>query len=185
MRRRPLQSLSSERGAILIFVLLAVVFLFMIGGLAVDYAHLFLTDKEAEAALDSAALAAAGKLGFSDSAFPTARQFAQVFATKNPGHLGSIVLNANAGNAVPDLATQAAPYGDIVLGVWDPDKPEGVGAGRRFEPSLDGTIVNAVMCRYKTTIDTSLFRLWGINTMPVSAMSIATSNPPANPPPDG
>ena len=50
-----------------------------------------------------------------------------------------------------------------MLGVWDPDKPEGVGAGRRFEPSLDGTIVNAVMCRYKTTIDTSLFRLWGIN----------------------
>lgn len=185
MRRRPLQSLSSERGAVLIFVLLAVVFLLMIGGLAVDYAHLFVTDKELEAALDSASLAAAGKLGFNDSVFPTARQFAQVFAEKNAGRLGSIALSTNAGNAVPDLATQAAPYGDIVLGVWDPDKPEGVGAGRRFEPSLDGTIVNAVMCRYKTTINTSLFRLWGINTMPVSAMSIATSNPPVNPPPDG
>jgi hypothetical protein len=184
MRRRPLQSLSSERGAILIFVLLAVVFLFMIGGLAIDYAHMFVADKELEKAMDAAALAGAGKLGFNDTAFPVARQFAQLFANKNDYRVGAITLDPNVSNAAPPLDSMPTPHGDVILGVWDPTLPEGVGAGRRFAPSLDGTIVNAVMCRFKTEVNTSLFRLWGINTMPISAVSVATANPPATPPPD-
>lgn len=185
MRRRGLQSLSNERGAILVFALLVVVFLLVAGGLAVDFAHMFLADKELEKSMDAAALAGAGKLGFNSDAFPTARQFSQIFANRNSYRIGTVDLNPNEANAVPPLDSVEAPYGDIVLGVWNPTLPQGVGAGLRFEPSLDGTVVNAVMCRYKAQVNTSLFRLWGINTMPVSAVAIATANPPANPPPDG
>lgn len=184
MRRRRLQSLSNERGAILVFVLLAVVFLLMMGGLAVDYAHMFVADKELEKAMDAAALAGAGKLGFNDEAFPTVRQFAQLFANKNDYRVGTITLDPNESNAVPPLESMDSPYGDVVLGVWDPTLPDGVGAGRRFAPSLDGTIVNAVMCRFKTDVNTSLFKLWGINSMPISASAVAVANPPATPPPD-
>jgi hypothetical protein len=60
----------------------------------------------------------------------------------------------------------------------------GIGAGSRFEPSLDGTRVNSVLCRYSTTVPTTFLRLLGINTLPVYAEAFATANPPANPPTD-
>lgn len=180
-----MRTLKSERGAIIIFVLVVMIFLLMIGGLAVDYAHQFVADKELEKSMDSAALAAAGKLGFSDAVFPDVWTFAQHFAQRNAYRVGTVTLTANPSNDPSIFNSASAPYGDMIYGIWDPAKPQGVGPGFRFEPSLDGTIVNAVMCRYKTTIPTSLFRLWGINTMSIAATAIATSNPPLNPPPDG
>jgi hypothetical protein len=186
MRRKGLESgARNERGAVIVFVLVVMVFLLMIGGLAVDYAHMFVADKELEKSVDAAALAAAGKLGFTSDEFPTARQFAQEFANRNSYRVGTVTLSNNPSNDPALFNAASAPYGDVIFGIWDPDKPQGVGPGLRFEPSLDGTIVNAAMCRFKTQIPTSLFRLWGINTMSISATAIATSNPPANPPPDG
>ncbi|MCI0409266.1 MAG: hypothetical protein L0191_12030, partial [Acidobacteria bacterium] len=69
-----------------------------------------------------------------------------------------------------------ASTGDIVLGIWDPTVVP------RFQPSLDGTRVNAVKCQYGTTIPTSFLALLGFTTLSVRAEAIATSNPPASPP---
>src|SRR5688572_5860597 len=183
MRVQSLRAIFRDsRGSVMVFTMLAIIFLLVIGGLAVDFAYQFVVDNELERAMDAAALAAAGKLGYTDAEFPTARQFAVDFATNNAYHGGTINLDLNTGNAYTgSLASKAAPYGDVVLGIWDPSKPVGVGAGQRFEPSNDGNRVNAAWCRYKTTIPTLLFRLWGITSLTASAEAFATSNPPDTP----
>jgi hypothetical protein len=117
--------------------------------------------------MDAAALAGAGKLGFNDTVFPVARQFAQQYGALNPYRVGPVTLNLNDANA---------STGDIVLGIWDPTVVP------RFQPSLDGTRVNAVKCQYGTTIPTSFLAFLGFTTLSVRAEAIATSNPPASPP---
>jgi hypothetical protein len=171
----------------MVWVIVTMLFLLVMGGLAVDYAYVFLTRYDLNRTMDAASLAAAGNLGFDDTAFPGARQFAQLYATKNPlrgPDFPPITFTANPSNDPNVFGTAGYPYGDVILGVWDPGKPQGVGAGQRFEPSLDGTMVNAVLCRYKTTVPTNLFRLWGMDLFRVASHgSIAIANPPRNPPP--
>lgn len=186
MRFQSLRAIFRDsRGSVMIFTMFAIIFLLVMGGLAVDFAYQFVVDNEVDRAMDAAALAGAGKLGFTVAEFTTARQFAKDFATKNAYRVGTITLDVNTDNAYTgSLASKTAPYGDVVLGRWDPSKPAGVGTGQRFEPSNDPTQVNSVWCRYKTTIPTALFRLWGITSLAVSGEAFATANPPQFPPPD-
>ena len=78
---------------------------------------------------------------------------------------GTINLNLNTANAA---------NGDIVLGIWN---------GSGFTPSLDGTQVNAVLCRYSTQVPMSFLRLLGLNSLTGAAEAIAWAPPPATPPP--
>lgn len=112
--------------------------------------------------MDAAALAGAGLLAFSDSAFPGVRAEARRSAGLNPYRGGVIDLTG--------------PGGQIVLGVWDP------AASPRFQPSTDGHRVNAVLCRYRTTIPTTLLNVLGRRTLPVGADAIAVANPPGSAP---
>jgi hypothetical protein len=173
----------NERGQILIFTMIALVFLIVIAGsLASDIARMISQKNEIQSSLDAASLAAAGKLGFNDTVFPTVRDFAVSFADKNTTRAGKVVLTRNDGNVYAAFDSQPMPYGDVILGVWDPAKPDGIGPGKRFEPSLDGSVVNSVMCRYKRTIPANFLSIWGLITMNVAASAVATANPPAQPP---
>jgi Putative Flp pilus-assembly TadE/G-like len=175
----------NQRGQIIIFTLIAVVFLLVVAGsLASDVARMISEKNEIQTALDAAALAAAGKLGFDSTVFPTARDFAVNFAGKNPTHAGKVTLNRNDANDVATLNTHAMPYGDVLLGVWDPTLPDGIGAGKRFAPSVDGTIVNSVMCRYKRQVAANFMSIWGLFQMNIAASAVATANPPHTVPPD-
>jgi uncharacterized membrane protein len=156
--------LRDQRGSILLFTTILVVPLMIIfGGLAMDMAYYGTVDDEIQRAMDAAALAGAGKLGFDSSAFPTVRSNAQTYATVNKFKTGTISLSANTSND---------PAGNIVLGIWN--------AGT-FTPSLDGSRVNAVRCQYQTTVQTSFLRLVGINTLAAGAQAVAIANPPATP----
>jgi Flp pilus assembly protein TadG len=159
--------LKDERGTTVLLTLGFMIFLFALVGFAVDMAYQMTAIGELERSMEAAALAGAGKLGFDDTVFPTARQFAQQYAQLNPHHnapFGSLInLNQNPGNA---------PGGHIVLGVWN--------AGT-FTPSVDGTVVNAVRCQFASQIQTSFLRVLGIPTLPVSATAVAVSNPPVAP----
>jgi Flp pilus assembly protein TadG len=156
--------LRDQRGSILLFTTILVVPLMIIfGGLAMDMAYYGTVDDEIQRAMDAAALAGAGKLGFDSSAFPTVRSNAQTYATVNKFKTGTISLSANTSND---------PAGNIVLGIWN--------AGT-FTPSLDGSRVNAVRCQYQTTVQTSFLRLVGINTLSAGAQAVAIANPPATP----
>lgn len=157
----------NQQGTVLVFTLIVLVFLLVIGGLAIDLAYHASARGELQRSMDAAALAGAGKLGFNDTVFPVARQFAQQYGALNPYRVGPVTLNLNDANA---------STGDIVLGIWDPTVVP------RFQPSLDGTRVNAVKCQYGTTIPTSFLALLGFTTLSVRAEAIATSNPPASPP---
>jgi len=161
----------NEKGNVLLFTTVLVVPLMIIFcGLAFDLAHLGTVHGEVQRSLDAAALAGAGKLGFDSSAFPTARAWAQNYALLNPIHNGSPTLapiNLN-------LNTPNAANGDIVLGIW---------SGSSFTPSLDGTQVNSVLCRYQTTVPMTFLGLLGVTSIPVAKQAIAISNPPATPPP--
>jgi Putative Flp pilus-assembly TadE/G-like len=176
---------ANERGQIIIFTLIAVVFLLVIAGsLTSDVARMISEKNEVQTSLDSAALAGAGKLGFDNTVFPTARDFAVNFAAKNLTRAGAVTLNRNDANDVAAFNTSAMPYGDVLLGVWDPTLPDGIGDGKRFKPSLDGTIVNAVMCRYKRQIPANFMSIWGLFQMNIAASAVATANPPQTVPPD-
>jgi hypothetical protein len=176
----------NERGQIVIFTLIAVLFLLAAGGLAVDFAHFFAIKYEVQRSMDAAALAGSGKLDIYPSSFGTARTYARQLALSNLSRYGTVNLNLNTANDVPSLAGQPFPYGDIILGHWDPAKPDGVGLGKRFEPTLTSAgpnSVNAVYCRYQMKIPNFLFSIWGINDLTVAAHAIATAFPPNNPPP--
>ena len=156
-----------QRGSILLFTTILVVpLMIIIGGLAMDLAYYGAVDDELQRSMDAAALAGAGKLGFNDTFFPAARQWARDYALLNPFRIGSINLNLNAANT---------PGGNIVLGIWN---------GSSFTPSLDGTRVNAVQCRFATTVPTSFLRVIGINSLNSGAMAIAWAAQPATTPPN-
>jgi hypothetical protein len=161
----------NEKGNVLIFTTALVVPLMIIfGGLALDLAHLGTVDDEIQRSLDAAALAGAGKLGFDSSVFPTARAWAQNYALLNPMRQGgatqaTINLNLNTANTA---------NGDIVLGIWD---------GSSFTPSLAGNQVNAVLCRYQTTVPMTFLRLLGFTSLPVAGEAIAWATQPVTPPP--
>ena len=162
--------LKDQRGTAVILAIGFMIFLLAMAGFAVDIAYQMAATGELQRSVEAAALAGAGKLGFDDTVFPTARQFAQQYGLANPHHntpFGSLInLDLNVANA---------PGGNIVLGVWD-------GNGG-FTPSVDGTVVNAVRCQFASQVQTSFLRVLGIPTLPVSASAIAVSNPPMAPPP--
>ena len=154
-----------QRGSILLFTTVLVVpLMIIIGGLALDLAYYGTVDDELQRSMDAAALAGAGKLGFNDTYFPAARQWAHDYALLNPYRVGNINLDLNTANN---------PSGNIVLGIWN---------GSTFTPSLDGTRVNAVQCRFATTVPTSFLRLIGLNSLNTGAMAIGWAAQPATAP---
>ena len=172
--------LRDEKGNILLFTTVLVVPLMIIfGGLALDLAHLGTADDELQRSLDAAALAGAGKLGFDSSVFPTARAWAQNYALLNPirtpPYPPSPGVNPTWASVNLNLNTPNTANGDIVLGIWN---------GSSFTPSLDGTQVNAVLCRYQTTVSMTFLRLLGFTSLPVAGEAIAWATQPVTPPQD-
>jgi hypothetical protein len=157
-------SIRKVRGSVLLFtVLLVIPFLLIMAGIAVDVGMLLTVRSELHRATDAAALAGAGGLGFDSSVFPTVRDNAVTYAGLNPYRYGSVVLNRNDGND---------PAGNVVLGVWDASKTP------PFQPSLDGSVVNAVLCRTQQSLPTYFMRMVGLQSLTTSAQSIAVANPP-------
>ena len=156
-----------QRGSVLLFTTILVApLMIIIGGLAIDLAYYGTVDDELQRSMDAAALAGAGKLAFNDTVFPTVRQWARDYAQANPYRNGTVTLDLNTANN---------PGGNIVLGKWN---------GSTFTPSLDGTQVNAVQCRFATTVPTSFLRLVGVNSLNTGAMAIAWAAQPATTPPN-
>jgi Flp pilus assembly protein TadG len=152
------------RGSAFLFTIVLVIpFMLIMAGVAIDVGVLVTVRNELHRATDAAALAGAGHLAFDDTVFPVARANAVAYGASNPTRFGPVSLNANGSNS---------PSGDVVLGVWDTSKTP------PFQPSLDGTVVNAVQCRTAQTFPTSFLRLAGLTSMSMSAQSIAVSNPP-------
>lgn len=160
---------TDERGSVLLFTTVFLAILVAVGGIAIDLAYQFSARGELQRSMDAASLAGAGKLGFDNSVFPTVRQFAQEYALKNQ------YRNPYGGTMTLSLNTANDPAGDIVLGTWQ---------NGTFTASLDGSQVNAVLCRWSTTIPTSFLGILGFSSLPVSAYAIAIANPPNNPPPN-
>ncbi|MFQ5656691.1 MAG: pilus assembly protein TadG-related protein [Candidatus Methylomirabilales bacterium] len=183
-----LHSLKDQRGTVLVFTIIILVFLLVMGGIAIDLAYHAAARGELQRSMDAASLAGAGKLAFDDTVFVEARQFAQQYASLNAYRVGTINLDLNSDASGFNLASN----GDIVLGVWQgvadgvvciPSPDESSCATTAcFTPFNDGTVVNAVCTQYTTQIPTSFLRLLGFNTLQVSAHAIATSNPLLTPP---
>ena len=173
----------NEKGNVLLFTIVLVVPLMIIfGGLALDLAHLGTADNELQRSLDAAALAGAGKLGYNSSVWDAARLSAQSYALLNPVRLAwDTGYAANRDSASVNLTlngtgtTGNAPNGHIVLGHWD-------GAGFTPYPAAAENTVNAVLCRYQTTIPMTFLGLLGFATLPVSGQSIAWATQPVTPP---
>jgi len=167
--------LRDQRGSILLFTTVLVVPLMIIlAGLAMDLAYYGSVDDELQRSMDAAALAGAGNLGFDSSVFGTARQAAQNYAIANPYRAESAAKQINTSTFT--LNAGNASSGNVVLGIWN-------GTTRTFTPSLDGTFVNAVRCRYTSSVPTFFLRLLGLNSLATGAQATAISAPPATIPP--
>jgi hypothetical protein len=142
----------------------------ILAGLAMDLAYYGSVDDELQRSMDAAALAGAGNLGFDSSVFGTARQAAQNYAIANPYRAESAAKQINSSTFT--LNTGNNSNGNIVLGIWN-------GATRTFTPSLDGTFVNAVRCRYSSSVPTFFLKLLGLNSLATGAQATAISAPPA------
>jgi Flp pilus assembly protein TadG len=165
--------LRDQRGSILLFTtILAVPLMIIFGGLAMDLAYYGTVDDELQRSMDAASLAGAGKLGFNDTFFPAARQWAQQYAISNSYRADNASTQINSSNFT--WTTGNNPGDNIVLGIWD---------GSTFSPSLDGSRVNAVQCQFANSIPTSFLRLIGVNSLQVGARAIAWAAPPVTPPP--
>src|SRR5574341_460776 len=145
------------RGTVILFGIFVVIIMLACGGVAIDVAALLAGRSEMHRATDAAALAGAGNLAFDSSVFPTVRASAVAFGANNPTRFGPVTLD---------------PNNDVVLGTWN------AGAFTPWDGSLNGTQVNAVLCRTARNIPTSFLRIIGVTTMPMSAQSIAVANPP-------
>jgi hypothetical protein len=156
--------LGGERGSVMFFLVLMLPLLFWIGGFGVDIGHVLAVRTELSRSMAAAALAGAGKLGFSDAAFPAVRTNAQTYAN----HLN----NRYAGQVVG--LTDA----EITLGIYD-------GRDDSFIPSANGSMVNAVRCQVTRAVPSLFLGLVGLSGPPARAEAIAVSNPPATIPPDG
>ena len=173
------RAMFDRRGSVMVFTLASMILLLVMGGLAIDLASQFTLRSEIQRSMDAAALAAAGKLQYTQGSIPASvRDFAISFANKNATRIGTITLTRNDANSDTAFAAASAPYGDIVTGHWNYGT-------RVFTPDTRPNVVNAVMCRYKTSFQTSLLRLWGIMSLPAQAGSIATSDPASQPPLNG
>jgi Flp pilus assembly protein TadG len=161
-----------QRGSILLFTTVLVVpLMIIIGGLAMDLAYYGTVDDELQRSMDAAALAGAGKLGFNETYFAAARQWAHDYASLNPYRVGSIDLTPGD----PTFNEANVETGGIVLGKWN---------GTTFQPMTVGSEVNAVQCRFSTTVPTSFLRLIGINSLNAGAMAIAWAAQPGTTPPN-
>src|SRR5262249_44372725 len=170
-----LQRLTNTRGNILLFTVILILPLMLVfAGLTMDMAYFGSVDNDLQRAMDSAALAGAGKLGFSTDNFPAARAAARQYAQLNTYRNGS-----NSDLITPfDLNDGNAPGGNIVLGVWDPTANGGRGG---FTPSLNGNEVNAVKTQFSTTIPTSFLKVLNVSTLNSFAQAIAWAPPPTIP----
>ena len=168
-RRIKRSTFGNQRGTVWVLTIFLLLGLMAAAGLAIDTMHAVAVRNELQKAMDAAALAGAGNLGFSASLFPTARLASQTYAGLNPYSGGSITLNLNAANA---------STGDIVLGLY-------TAADGSFTPTLDPAFVNAVQCRTSRVMPTAFLGLIGWPSLTISADAIGVANPPASIPPDG
>src|SRR3972149_10704896 len=99
----------NQQGTVLVFTLIVLVFLFVMGGLAIDLAYHASARGELQRSMDAAALAGAGKLGFNDTVFPVTRAFEQNYGALNPYRVGPAPPNLNDAND---------STGDISPGAW-------------------------------------------------------------------
>jgi Putative Flp pilus-assembly TadE/G-like len=162
-------TVDDQRGTTWVLTIILMLVLLAAGGLAIDTMHAVAVRTELQKAMDAAALAGAGNLGFSASLFPTARLASQAYGGLNPYSGGTITLGLNTGNAA---------NGDIVLGLYK-------AADGSFTPTLDPTFVNAVQCRTSQVMPTSFLGLLGWTSLTITADAIGVASPPASIPPNG
>ena len=132
------------------------VFLLAMVGFAIDIAYQMAAIGELERSMEAAALAGAGKLGFNDTVFPTARQLAQQYAAAESAPeppFGSLI------NLEPEHRNAAERQ----------HRARHLGRRRvqplaRRAPSSTRSAASS-----RRTIQTSFLRLLGIQTLPISA----------------
>ena len=169
MSRRVSRVLAEVRGSVLLFTIVALVFILIMGGFAVDFAHQVTAKNEVQRSMDAAALAGASQLNWTPARIEPARALAIQYAAANPSRDGAIALGSAAGS--------------IQFGTWDsstnpPFTPSA-------DPIADAGHINAIACQYgnpatdAVTIRTSFLNLLGISSLRVAARAVAVFGPPA------
>lgn len=120
----------NNKGVVVVYVAIGIIVLIGFVGLAVDLGYMYVVKGQLQNAADAAALAGAAKLDGTTSTIQTdARTEAVSFALKNKAAGQDVTIDPNAGNAVT---------GDVVVGNWDPSRPQSP-QDLRFLPTADGS----------------------------------------------
>jgi len=161
----------NQRGATAIIVAIALVMLIGFVALAVDIGYLSATKNELQNISDSAALAAAGKLGdlyVND----------QVINDTNADIIRNVAVDIGSKNRAADKSGIVIDHTNIEIGKWDQDAdPKFVAnASDPFIPIGDEVAVKVTACRDGSAngpISTFFAKIFGIQTVDVRADAIA------------
>ncbi len=122
--------IGNSKGIAIIYLALVIFVLCAFVGLAVDIGYMYVVKGQLQNAADATALASAPFLdGTSSTSQNNARNEAVAFAGKNVAGGQQVVVDANTTNS---------PGGDVVVGNWDPTRPQ-TPVDLRFLPTADGS----------------------------------------------
>jgi type II secretory pathway pseudopilin PulG len=129
--KRLMKYYKEKKGITLVLIALMLAVLLFFLGMAVDISYMYHVKNQLQVAADAAALAGAANLGGSDTTQPAARQAAWKFACKNRAANQPVYLSTNTPSdcdatppAAADLNGTNNPNGDIVVGDWNPSRPQ-------------------------------------------------------------
>jgi Flp pilus assembly protein TadG len=204
--KRLLKYYKEKKGISLVLIALFLAVLLMLLGVAVDLSYMYYVKNQLQVAADAASLAGAANLSGSGIAQPGARSSAWQFACKNraadnPKNVFLVTAPSNPDSPTcdntdtpPNLNNGNDFDGDIVVGNWNPNRPQ-TPVDLRFRPTagnplLAGDAINAVKVVARRTGDApvpnvkigynavrvfigQVFRLIGINWSYMSARATA------------
>jgi Flp pilus assembly protein TadG len=209
--KRLLKYYKEKKGISLVLIALFLAVLLMLLGVAVDLSYMYYVKNQLQVAADAASLAGAANLSGSGIAQPGARSSAWQFACKNraadnPKNVFLVTAPSNPDSPTcdntdtpPNLNNGNDFDGDIVVGNWNPNRPQ-TPVDLRFRPTagnplLAGDAINAVKVVARRTGDApvpnvkigynavrvfigQVFRLIGINWSYMSARASAIASYP-------
>jgi Flp pilus assembly protein TadG len=164
--------LTNNRGATAVIVAICLTMLVGFAALALDVGYLYATRNELQNVADAGALAGAGYLGTQYTGLSYSDQQTYTFArTDIVATVNEVSLKNKAGGV--DITINDA---DVTIGIWDADT-------RTVTPTLTAPDAVRVIARRDSSanspISTFFARIFGIQTMDVSAVATAALTGPA------
>ena len=173
----------NSRGSVLILVAISLVVFIGIAALAIDIGHLSTTRNELQNVADAAALAGAGYLGSEYLALPPSAHPSKTFTRAEIEAVVQAVAQQNKAAGI-SISIDTTNTDDLTVGLWNPatKQVDANGTDPLTGPYTSPDAVQVVARRddsQNSPISTFFAKIFGVDTMVVSAEAVAALSGPA------